>query len=499
MAKIRLANIRFGFANNSSSSHSMVFFDNENDSRYTSGERGYGTPKDKMDYFAYAFCQEAAACGVNPRVALMAVRDLLGCDDAAPKTLSGESGHPLAFPVSHSGGMNMEFARELAEFVKRPDVAFDFSENDDRFTVPTTGYDSAGTVARKDPVSGVWTLFSRQNGTKVRFAFPPEGEREMLVPLEDEEFARHPVSIPELVDVKITNHCDNAGKACAKHCYQASTPDGNHASLASVVEVASRLAAAEVFEVALGGGETTSHPDFVSILKVFKGRGIVPNFTTSETDWLDGPNAREILELAGGFAFSAQTPTQAKEFLKRYEKTVDSFGNAKAQFARPSIQHVVGTAPVGHLRDFFALENDHRVSVTLLGYKTTGRGSLALDGDKAFAAQVEEATRGWIAEAKRYSKAKGWLSLSIDTALAAVSESGLAESGNGRVSFHVNEGDFSMYVDAVRMTMSRSSYHGGLGTGSREPFDGTWRERFAAYGAENAKNDGRRTLQAGRL
>ena len=33
--------------------------------------------------------------------------------------------------------------------------------------------------------------------------------------------------------------------------------------------IANELMAKEVFEVALGGGETTLHPDFLEILKIF--------------------------------------------------------------------------------------------------------------------------------------------------------------------------------------------------------------------------------------
>jgi organic radical activating enzyme len=40
------------------------------------------------------------------------------------------------------------------------------------------------------------------------------------------------------------------------------------------------------FQVAIGGGEPTSHPDFVKVLEVFKDLGIEPNYTTNGM-WLD--------------------------------------------------------------------------------------------------------------------------------------------------------------------------------------------------------------------
>ena len=85
---------------------------------------------------------------------------------------------------------------------------------------------------------------------------------------------------PEFYDVKITNKC-NSG--CG-WCYQDSTPDDNH--YMDVLDNIDNFFGGmntnqKPFQVAIGGGEPTMHPDFIKILKKFSDLGITPNYTTN--------------------------------------------------------------------------------------------------------------------------------------------------------------------------------------------------------------------------
>jgi hypothetical protein len=61
------------------------------------------------------------------------------------------------------------------------------------------------------------------------------------------------------------------------------------------------------FQIAFGGGEPTSHKDFIKLLMACKNLDITPNYTTNGM-WVDSINAEEILEATiiwcGGVAVS---------------------------------------------------------------------------------------------------------------------------------------------------------------------------------------------------
>lgn len=107
---------------------------------------------------------------------------------------------------------------------------------------------------------------------------------------------------PEFYDVKLTNKCNG----CCPECYQNSIPQGEHAdnSIQKIKDFFGTLTENEKpFQVALGGGEPTLHPDFIEILKTFYDLGITPNYTTNGMNLTD-----EILEATkkycGGVAVS---------------------------------------------------------------------------------------------------------------------------------------------------------------------------------------------------
>lgn len=99
---------------------------------------------------------------------------------------------------------------------------------------------------------------------------------------------------PEFYDVKITDYCE--GKC--PYCYQNSTPDDESHSmvLRKINEFfGSMTENQKPFQVAIGGGEPTSHLLFPEILKKFHELGIMPNYTTNGM-FIKQPNCKEIIE-----------------------------------------------------------------------------------------------------------------------------------------------------------------------------------------------------------
>lgn len=277
-------------------------------------------------------------------------------------------------------------------------------------------------------------LFDRRNGTKLRFAVGPYEK----------------AGKPELVDIKITDWCD---VGCA-FCYQDSTLLGKHASWENLERVVEELAKAKVFEVALGGGETTAHPRFVELLQAFRSAGVVPNFTTKK------PAAVRRLwpaigDLIGGFAYSAETAGQVRAAAK-------AMRDIPAE--KVSLHYVMGLGPREHFEEYLRAAHEAGYRVTLLGYKLTGRGK-----------EVIPFPYGWWMEAVSKLIAEGTCpSLSIDTPLAKEYD-GLMPVR--RELYHCEEGKYSLYIDAVALTMGASSFD------EKEelvPFDGAWRERYRA-------------------
>jgi radical SAM protein with 4Fe4S-binding SPASM domain len=82
---------------------------------------------------------------------------------------------------------------------------------------------------------------------------------------------------PELLDISITNKCT---RSC-DFCYQNCSPTGDKfIDLQDMRKVLTQ--AKSCFQIALGGGEPTLHPQFCEILQILKEEfNIIPNYTTN--------------------------------------------------------------------------------------------------------------------------------------------------------------------------------------------------------------------------
>ncbi len=169
--------------------------------------------------------------------------------------------------------------------------------------------------------------------------------------------------------------------------------------------------------------------------------GVVPNFTTKSLAWLRDANQRAaIMEHAGAFAYSVDSKDDVDALAKVLEESdVDS--------PRASVQFVMGAHPAENLAGVLEAAGEHHLRVTLLGYKTNGRGKD--HGRKPYG--------DWIAEAQKAMK-KHYLRLGIDTALAAEFNRELRDAGVPPQCYQTEEGRFSMYIDAVTGRVARSSY-----------------------------------------
>lgn len=493
---MHIFNIRSGFATNSSSTHSVLELPTEEIKKgiYTDEYMSFGweffTAADiesKENYFASTISLNLSMLGYKQNQINSYIKELFG-EAMVSKVQNIGIDHQsvITLPTSWDGKtLNKEFIKEMLDYVRQENVVVlggnDNTEDDHPLSdqgkasaISNLPVDTIGNhmVARKE--KDYWTTFNRERGNKLRFSFFSEVAPEKSI-------------APELADIKITDFCPYA----CNFCYQDSTLKGQHASMDNIIKIADELAKAKVFECAMGGGETTLHPNFVEILKVFKERNIIPNFTTRNFNLLRQSNAKQILEHCGGMAFSVQS---LDDMLKVKSSFLDSEDKEKMESTsyayilepkRSSIwnpkitfQVVMGTMPMKEFKEMLMMASTFGSRITLLGYKENGRGS-------SFAPHDYSDWLNVVSEIKKNNR----LRVSIDTALASEYETQLLDKGVKENTFHTIEGTFSTYIDATKMTIAPSSY---VGLEQTQTFDENWLEKYQTM---RAKPEYRKTIK----
>lgn len=273
--------------------------------------------------------------------------------------------------------------------------------------------------------NGTITYFNTRNGTKIKLG---NGGKP---------------SVPELVDVKITDYCPFE----CTFCYQGSTKQGQHADTEFIKQLAHEFGQAGVFEVAIGGGEPTLHPNFIHILQVFRENDVVPNFTTRNVHFLSS-KLHEISDIIGGCAYSVSCAG-------------DVYKIRHLDTRKVNIHVVLGTMDRKTFRDVCKAAKETGRHVTFLGYKTTARGSKFTPLNHSW----------WFEEASILG------SFSIDTCIAKEYKELLDKNGIPEYMYYIEEGKVSCYVDAVKRTISPSSF---CALSYEFTFD-NWLELFATF------------------
>jgi hypothetical protein len=159
----------------------------------------------------------------------------------------------------------------------------------------------------------------------------------------------------------------------------------------------------QVFEVAIGGGEPTEHPDFISFIMELKYHGITPNFSTRDLSWMRDPTKRDnILNNIGSFAYSVDRADDV-EYLASCWKVFCKGSLRK----RPSIHCVMGMSSYA-FKSIMDAAFYHNFDLVLLDYKETGRAKkhARLEYDN------------WIKKIIKQKEEEKCPNISIDTPLA---------------------------------------------------------------------------------
>lgn len=272
-------------------------------------------------------------------------------------------------------------------------------------------------------------------------------------------------SAPELVDLKITQFC---GYGC-DFCYQGSTKEGQHAPLERIKAILGELAAMQVFEVAIGGGEPCHHPDFAEIARHALKLGINFNFTAYGLDWIKNQDLKAVFEdktlwprfgraTAVGVGLSIHNEKDVMKAVRAKEALRMEWGSPAMHRINLIAQTVIGvTSHTNMLGTLYACA-DAGVPLLLLGYKPVGRGADYTPAPKNIG-DVRDLlihARNLVQDDDLYRN----FHLSVDTAFL----DSYGELLNALEVPHIlrtsPEGAFSMYIDAVEDTVAPSSYCG---------------------------------------
>ncbi|MEM4396733.1 MAG: radical SAM protein [Candidatus Woesearchaeota archaeon] len=294
-------------------------------------------------------------------------------------------------------------------------------------------------------------FFNKYTGTKVRFSFENNINYEKS-------------NTPELVDIKITDYCPFN----CKFCYMGSTQKGKHADTKLVKEIFDLLAKLEVFEVAIGGGEPTLHPNIEEIIEYGYSKNIAINLTTYNSKIFKN---KKILKMfverkISSIGFSINKVEDVQKMLEMIKIVEDYISkNVDERFFYIKDYFVAHIVLGAHDYETFykmvekCLENDIRI--LFLGPKHVGFGKtykfydlgkqmqyifLKYDNSeyngissvkiKLFSIDTKFVQLAHIEEMKKYFDIR-----KIDSKLITA-----------------EEGKFSMYIDCVDKLMSPSSY-----------------------------------------
>lgn len=260
--------------------------------------------------------------------------------------------------------------------------------------------------------NGGYHVEVHQDGTKIR----------------TELDAALPPRLPEQMDLKITDYCD-AG--CA-WCHERSTPKGRHGDLEAALELLRVLP--QGAEIAIGGGDPLSHPDFERFVRGLRSFGLVPSVTVNGVHF---DRHREMLQrltqekqLFGvGFSYADKLPDWDYEHLV--------------------VHLIAGIHPPRVLDDA-----SRRHKVLLLGYKQFGRGKKLFEIRQQ---AVQDTLAAWYRElfwvAREHHLSFDNLAIEQLNPKRVFRDPAVFER-----QYMGQEGLFSMYVDAVTQTFALSSY-----------------------------------------
>lgn len=454
--QVKIHNVRAGFATNSSSSHSIVMIPQgqsehtEEYERYSYGWEQFvlADADSKSAYFLTQMYQALQDSELTHAECMHVMQGVLGDLTQVPEL-------PDDANVDHQSvwwGMkdtiqnNPDLIRTMWQFMQRSDVVvLGGNDNSEGQYEPEASYQDDRTHmfnqfgsqrVRED--QGHYVVFNKGSGTKIRLSF-------------DDHAAPYVKStVPELVDLKVTNYCAGG----CEFCYQSSTKAGRHADLNNIKTILKSLGDQGVFEVAIGGGEPTHYPHLAEVITYAAKQNIVPNFTTFFVDWLQNvPLVAAVQSHVGAIGVSVHSVKDLNKVQKIQSALNNNTRRWDDRYVHVTAQHVVGSVDLEQTAQILERSWEEGWDLLLLGYKPVGFGASQAPHDLTGLDTLLKLRQ----QKPPHYGAKVSM-LGVDTAFVQQFDPILEGLGIAPVLKTSEEGKFSMYVDAVTLTQGPSSY-----------------------------------------
>ena len=260
---------------------------------------------------------------------------------------------------------------------------------------------------------------------------------------------------PELVDMKITDACEHK----CPFCYMGSTPKGKHATLYDVNRLVNAFKVKTEF--ALGGGNVLLHPDFYKIVKHINDRNHIANITIRYDDVNTINNDKNIknaiLRYVSGIGISVQSANNVEAALEFIEEML-LLGKHVSLHVIPEMIGIKKSIEIlEKLKDFndsYYTKNKNDLSwnyntckVLFLGLKQTGRAKnlehkLLTEDDLDLL------------------KEKSYYQFNVDTSFINTYNDWFKSRFEDCEDYFLtrHEGEYSMFIDAVKNMAYSSSY-----------------------------------------
>lgn len=234
---------------------------------------------------------------------------------------------------------------------------------------------------------------------------------------------------PNSIDIKITNFCD----LNCPFCHEESSEEGKHGDLTNLFELLKNLPAGT--ELAIGGGNPLSHPFLCTFLLKCKHAGFIPNMTVNyhHIKQYSG-KINYLLELGLVHGLGISVPDNfSPEIIELISKKDNIVLHLIAGVNKIDVLHTFGNS----------------YKYLILGYKQFGRGI-------TYSSEVVNSELNiWYRFLPLFL---GKVHLSFDNlAIEQLRIKRLFSKNNWDKFFMGDDGKFTMYIDAVEKTYSKSS------------------------------------------
>lgn len=315
----------------------------------------------------------------------------------------------------------------------------------------------------------------------VTVLFSPSNGKRLIIDWQNHGFPS--VVMPALVDLKITDYC---GYGCS-FCYQGSTRDGKHVPIEELESILDILKLHNVCEVVVGGGEPTKHPHFKQFLKKASDLGLSVSFTTKNETWIASRAEFWLDQIKGTCAFSVE---RLSDIERIYAKFIAH--NRKEHLSKVQFQVIDKVTSDFEFTKILKFAFINKLTVTMLGYKTTGRGQSYLDAKANSVRPLLDGLTRFISDLPDLRESDGIDRLIVenenegfkvlcDTVMSqSLDMETLNKMRRNRYHFELNrdfifteEGLVSCYIDPLQNKICKSSYH-------RDPDDTFVYDKFNA-------------------